>query len=72
MNKQKLGLWLAGVALRVTRNPQLAKALSVLPAIREQRLLILTLPVNQQTSPLELPGTWAYWTSGESSLSQSR
>jgi hypothetical protein len=71
MNKQKVGLWLAEVALRLTGNRRLAAIVPALPTIRERRLLISESPADKMERPQELKGTWAYWMPAEKSAQSS-
>jgi hypothetical protein len=59
--REKIGLWLARTALRLTRNPELARASGVLPLIVQRRLAIFADPVDQGLSDNEGEGSWAIW-----------
>lgn len=67
---ERLGLWLAKWALRLTGNRALGNACSVLPLIRERRFLISVHPADRELFQRLSAGTWAYWTSEESPLPQ--
>jgi hypothetical protein len=59
--KEKLGLWLARLALRITRNRGLADCCSVLPLIPSRRFAICVQPGDQSLSRILSGGSWAVW-----------
>ena len=58
---QRFGLWLARVALLMTRNRELADACSVLPLVPQQKFMILAEPADQSQSMLLSEGPWILW-----------
>jgi hypothetical protein len=60
---ERLGLWFARMALRLTGNSALANASRVLPLIPQRRLLICVRPVDVSLFERVSAGTWALWKS---------
>jgi hypothetical protein len=63
--KERLGLWLAYWALRITGNPKLATVSTIIHLIPERRLVISLHSIDRALLERAGPGTWVYWTSGE-------
>ena len=58
---ERLGLFLARMALRITRNHALADACSVLPLIPARRFAIFVKPWDPSLFPQISEGPWAVW-----------
>src|SRR5271155_2772617 len=63
---ERLGLWLARMALLITGNRKLANASRVLPLLPKRGLMICVRPADRPLFEWLGPGTWAYWRSAES------
>jgi hypothetical protein len=61
MARERFGLWLARMALRVTGNRELANASTILPLIPQRRLAISPEPLDRQTSALLSGEEWLIW-----------
>jgi hypothetical protein len=59
--RERLGLWLASWALRLTGNYQLSNAIAVLPLIPQRRLAIGPEALDQRPSGLLYGSQWVLW-----------
>ena len=59
--REKIGLWLAYWALRLTGNEKLANVSQVIPLIPKRRLAIGPAPLDEGESVLFSQGKWWLW-----------